>query len=188
MNLWNVWNQMDTLKNLITDLWHRNMIHVRKFWENIGRWFSYYPICRKMYDWDYSSILEAERHQMKRIRNYVLSYTKYFNGERIAEEINLALRLLDIIEENGCSVRVGKPIEFKQCEDNPELYELVFDPNEYYTIPVYVNTRNSNRFWKMDSKYFDPPRGNLYRDMLRIRKAWNLYHKLKCYCMQGWWI
>ena len=35
-------------------------ISVRRFWENIGRWFSYFNISRRIYDFDYSSILAVE--------------------------------------------------------------------------------------------------------------------------------
>lgn len=184
------------MKNIISKLqdWYDRAyytithISVRRFWSNIGRWLSYYPICRKIYDFDYDSILAVERHQIERVRDSIIYYHNHLNWERDVAEMNLALHLLGIVEEDGCSERVGKPMEFEQCEDNEELYRLVPDPDKYWTLPVYVNTRNSKRFSKMDPERYDDPKcGNLWKDHLRVQKAWYLYNKLRHQYLQGWW-
>lgn len=162
-------------------------ISIKRFWKNISRWFSYYPICRKIYDFDFSSIFKVERHQIERVRDSIIYFQDHLNWERDVEDMNLALRLLDIVEEDGCSERVGKPLEFEKIEGK-ELWRVVSDPNAYWTLPVYVNARNSKRFSKVDSeKYLDPECGNLWKDCLRVQKAWYLYNKLKYQYLRNWW-
>lgn len=51
------------MRNKITRLYYRAKdLSVRRFWKNIGRWFSYFNISRHIYDFDYSSILAVEQH------------------------------------------------------------------------------------------------------------------------------
>lgn len=161
-------------------------LSITRFWENIGRWFSYYKVLRKVYDFDYWGVLIVERHQLERLRDSIAYYNNHVEAERDVEKINTALKLLDILEENGCSKRIGKPFEFKKLDNS--FYELVNDPDVTYTIPVYVNTRNSQRFWDFEkSKFEDPNMGNLFKDDLRLKKAWYLYHKMRLYFMRSWW-
>ena len=101
------------MRDKIIRLYYRAKdLSVRRFWENIGRWFSYFNISRRIYDFDYSSILAVERHQISRVRDSIAHYHNHLYAERDIERLNLALRLLDIIKEDGCCERVGKPFSF----------------------------------------------------------------------------
>ncbi len=177
------------MKDKIIRLYYRAKdLSVRRFWENIIRWFSYYNVSRRIYDFDYSSILEVERHQISRVRDSIEHFHNHLNAERDIERLNLALRLLDIIEEDGCSEYVGKEFEFVRRKDNEKLFEIVEDPDSYYTIPVYVNYKNAFRFSNMDpSNYTYPKKGALWLSQLRVEKAWHIYHKLRLYFMRSWW-
>lgn len=186
---------IENLKTKIKDWWediewdYRHMRgNVRAYFEGISRWFAYRKVLMKAYDFDYASILEVERFQITRVRDCLSKYSGHVGWERDVQEMNLALKLLDIIEEDGCSERVGKPLTFERIEGT-ELSRLVEDPKEYWTLPVYVNTKNSRRFWPaLDPQKFEDPRaGNLWKDHLRVEKAWYLYHKLKMQYMRGWW-
>ena len=184
-----------TIKTKIED-WYDDLVfnlrhirgNTRAFFTGLGRWFSYFKILVNVYDFDYSSIIVVERRQITRVRDAIIKYQSHVNWERDVDHINLALKLLDIIEEDGCSERVGKPITFEPIEGT-NLSRMVEDPNEYWKLPVYVNTRNSKRYWpSLDPKKFEDPRsGNLWKDHLRVEKAWQLYHKLKMYHMREWW-
>lgn len=159
-------------------------VSIRRFWENIERWLSYYKVARRIYDFDYTSILEVERHQIKRVRASISKYHNHVNAGRDIERLNLALRLLDIISENGCSDYSGKglvPIKGKEG-----MYEM--DPESFWTIPVYVNTRNSGRFQSINpALYADPKSGPMHKDSLRVEKAWHIYHRLRVQYMRSWW-
>lgn len=49
------------MRNKIIRLYYRAKdLSVRRFWENIGRWFSYFNISRRIYDFDYSSIYNPQ--------------------------------------------------------------------------------------------------------------------------------
>lgn len=180
--------KMEVISNIEKLYYTITNLSVKRFWNNIRRWFSYYSICRKIYDFDYSSILAVERYQIERVRDSIIHYHNHVNWERDVRQMNLALKLLDIIEENGCSKRIGKPVEFEKIEGK-ELYRLVPDPDEYWTIPVYVNTRNYKRFWNDfdDSNFNDKSSSNLWKDHLRVQKAWYLYYKVREQYTRNWW-
>lgn len=148
---------------------------IKRFWENIGRWFSYFKITRKIYDFDYGSILEVEKFQMIRVRNNIVKYQNHKCWKYDVDRINLAIKLIDIILENGCTT----------CElDKNNLFDFKC---EWY-LPVYVNTRNANRFIKNSYQLNNPNLKVLVMDSLRIEKAWRLYHKLRVYNLRKWWI
>lgn len=97
--------------------------------------------------------------------------------------MDLALRLLDIIEENGeAELLCDEPFKFK---DNGYL-EL--NPDAKWEMERYVNTKNASRFNpKWTSEHFeDPDTGALMKDHLRVEKAWHLYHKLRQYKLRTW--
>lgn len=177
------------MRNKIIRLYYRAKdLSARRFWENIGRWFSYFNISRRIYDFDYSSILAVERHQISRVRDSIAHYRNHLYAERDIERLNLALRLLDIIKENGCCERIGKPLNFVKCKNKTDLYEIEDDPDSYYTIPVYVNYRNARRFCTIElSRYTDSKDGALWQSNLRVEKAWHIYHTLRLYFMRSWW-
>lgn len=177
------------MKDKIIKLYYRARdLRVRRFWENIGRWLSYYKVSRSIYDFDYSSILAVERHQIKRVRDSIVHYHNHLNADRDIERLNLALSLLDIIEEDGCCERIGKPLNFVECKDKEDLYELEDDPNSYYVVSVCVNHRNALRYSKRNlASYADPKTGAMWQSHLRVEKAWHIYHRLRLYFMRSWW-
>lgn len=177
------------MRDKLIQLYYRAKdISVRRFWENVGRWFSYFNISRRIYDFDYSSILVVERHQITRVRDSIVHYHNHLYADRDIERLNLALKLLDIIEEDGCSEYIGKPLKFVESKDKEGLYHIENDPESYYTIPVYVNYKNASRFCKMEmSRYADNKSGALWQSHLRVEKAWYIYHKLRLYFMRSWW-
>jgi hypothetical protein len=146
-------------------LWKLNhwKISIKYFIEGIKRWFSYFKTVVFTYDFSYDSVLSVEKLQLIRLRNTLIKCQGHKNWKEDVNRITLALRLLDIIEENGCSKKVG--------------------------ISVYVNIQNCKRFLSVfDKKHYNNPyHGNIYKDRLRIEKAWNLYHKLKAQYMRNWW-
>lgn len=178
-----------TVKDKIVSIFYRmKNLSVRRFWRNIGRWLSYFNVCRNVEDWDYTSILAVERHQIERVRDSIAHYHNHLNADRDIERLNLALRLLDIIEEDGCSERIGKPLNFVECKDKEGLYELEDAPESYYTIPVYVNHRNAMRYSTRDmSCYTESKTGAMWQSHLRVEKAWHIYHRLRLYFMRSWW-
>lgn len=160
--------------------------NIYAFFHGIGRWISYFPVLRRVYDFDYSSILEVEKYQITRVRDCITKYQDHMNWERDVQHMNLALRLLDIIEEDGCAEIIKKPLTFDSAKGTEFI---VNDSNEYWFIPVYVNTKNSRRFMKTfdPQKFKNSSTGDLWRDYLRVEKAWHLYHKVKSQYMREWW-
>lgn len=175
----------DWYDDLVFDLRHIRG-NIRAFFTGIGRWFSYFKVLMKVYDFDYSSILVVERYQITRVRDAIIKYQSYVNWERDVQHMNLALKLLDIIEKDGCAERIGPGFITEPYKDGS--YRLVSDPDSKWVIPIYVNTTNSERFCKIPKdKFEDPKFGPLMKDHLRVQKAWYLYHKLLTYHMRSWW-
>jgi hypothetical protein len=176
----------EKIEDLCNDL-HHIKYQICNYIRGLRRWFSYYKVLTSIYDFDYDSILAVERVQLTRVRNNLVRFHHHVDWQDDVKHIDLALRILDIIEEDGCVERIGEPFSFIPFEMG--RYQMESDPNEYWHIPVYVNTRNSKRFWKdFNPEHYDNPKsGDLWRDHLRVEKAWHLYHKIRTMYMRSWW-
>ena len=72
----------------------RNIIRNIEF---LKRWFSYYSVLKNCYDFDYSSILIIEQHQLKRVKDSIIKYKSHENWKRDVTHLTWAIDLLDII-------------------------------------------------------------------------------------------
>lgn len=100
--------------------------------------------------------------------------------------MNMALKLLDIIEDEGGVELIGKGFSTEPYGNG--LYRVVDDPDSKWVLSAYVNTNNSKRFTPIEKEKFDDPKvGPLMKSHLREEKAWYLYHKLRTYKMRSWW-
>ena len=113
--------------------------------------------------WDFGYNLDIEQEMFKRMYQY-FSGTEPIcsDSKRVMREVNLAIRLLEIIQERDKSI------------------ELLSDNTWIST--KYVNIRNSKRFTHLIN--LENP---VMKDDLRTRKAWYLYNKLRYYNMKSWW-
>ncbi len=94
-----------------------------------------------MHDFDYSSILSVERHQIKRVRDNINHYKNHLNWEQDVASMNLALKLLDIIEEIGEAKMIGdKPFE----TDEKGYWKP--NPNGKWELDRYVNHNRQMSF------------------------------------------
>lgn len=184
---------MKTIKTKIED-WYDDLVfnlrnirgNTQSFFTGLGRWFSYLRPLIGVYDFDPSSILAVERHQITRVRDAIIKYQSHVEWERDVKHMNLALKLLDIIEEDGCAELIGPGFRTEPYKNG--LYKVIDGPNSKWVLPIYVNIANSERFCKISKDEFEDPKvGPLMKDTLRIEKAWHLYHKLRVYHMREWW-
>lgn len=160
--------------------------NIRAFFTGLRRWFSYYKVAMSIYDFDYSSILEVERHQIKRVRDAITKYQSHVNWERDVQHMDLALKLLSIAMEEDSIAEQVSGHHWTEGPDERGLYEWKSDAK--YEATKYVNIRNAHRFSKMPKEYFtDSDIRGLNLDHLRVEKAWYLYHKLRTYCLRQWW-
>ena len=119
----------------------------------------YSKLLNKDKDWDWEYMLDLERFKLKRMSEYFSKSQIISDWERVVKEINLCIKLIDIITE----------------KDPPGyLY------NGTKKLP-YINTRNHKRFLKY---IYD---NNFYRDDLRQTKALYLYNLIRAYRMMSWW-
>lgn len=172
---WTIWYKVKGFKYSII-----------KFFTNLKRWFSYYKILTRVYDFDYSSILEVERYQIQRVRDAIIKYQSHVDWERDVQHMNLALKLLSIaMEEDNIAEQVSGR-HWTEGPDGHGLYEWKSDAK--YETTKYVNTRNAQRFSKMPMEYYtDSNIKGLYLDHLRVEKAWYLYNKFRKYWLRTWW-
>lgn len=165
---------------------HKIKYPISRFFEFLAIWFSYFKVCRKVYDFDFSGILEVERHQIERTKYAIIKHQHHLNWERDVKNMNLALRLLSIaMEEDSIAERVSGH-HWTEGPDERGLYEWKSDIK--YEATKYVNTRNAYRFSRIPlENYTKPNFGALLLDDLRVEKAWHLYHKLRKYHLREWW-
>lgn len=177
---------LEKLKDKYIKLYYKfTHLSIKTFWINIRRWLDYYNIIRKTYDFDYSSLLAVEYHQLTRLRDCISKYQSHVNLWRDIRNMNWATSCLEIVLENGCSYSNGEECFFTKGPDERGLYELVPNPTHKWIMPIYVNTKNYKRFWK-----HYPENSNLEeldKDYLRIEKAWYLYNKIRKEHLREWW-
>lgn len=160
-------------------------LSIRRFWDNVGRWISYYNVIRKTYDFDYSSLLHIEYHQLIKLRDCISKYQSHANSWRDIRNMNWAISCLEIVLEDGCAYSNNEKPFFKESPDEKGLYHLIPNPNHKYILPIYVNDTNAKRFWKNYPKKSKIP--ELIKDSLRITKAWYLYNKIRKEELFHWW-
>lgn len=119
----------------------------------------YSKILKEDRDYDFEYMLDLEKFKLKRMSEYFSKSQIISDWERVVKEINLCIKLIDIITE----------------KDPPGyLY------NGTKKLP-YINTRNYKRFLKY---IYD---NDFYRDDLRQTKALYLYNLIRTYRMRSWW-
>lgn len=134
---------------------------LRREWDIIKSWFSYYKVLRNCYDFDYDSILEVEKHQIKRVQASIAKYKHHLNYKRDLQNIDRALRLLAASEE--------------------DILEMNPLTGKYETTRK-VNARNASRFTDII------PIDSAFR-LLHVYqcKAWYLYNKMRYEHLKEWW-
>ena len=183
-----IWNKFKEWWEDHIAWYYRNRIKhpIKRFFEVLGIWFSYLKICRKVYDFDFTGILEVERHQIERTRDAITHFQSHVNWERDVRHMNLTLKLLSIaMEEDDSYERVSGDSWFEEDPKNPNL--CIWESNIVYKSTKYINTRNSKRFSKADYDKYPEDSRPLFLDSLRVQKAWYLYNKLKYYWEKSWW-
>lgn len=172
----------DWCEDLIWRLTHAKYA-TKNFIICLKRWISYRKILFNIYDFDYTSSLEVERFQLIRLKNDISKNRNHASWERDVRNINLAIKLLDIILEAGRAELVGSSFSFS--EDG----KLLHNDESFWTLDVYVNTKNANRFMSKRALEMldDHCIKVIMKDELRLEKAWHLYHKLRVYTMREWW-
>lgn len=134
---------------------------IKREWDIIKSWFSYYKVLRNCYDFDYDSILSVEKHQIQRVQASIAKYRHHLNYNRDLQNIGRALRLLAASEE--------------------DILEMNPLTGKYETIRK-VNARNASRFTNLT--LIDSP-----FKLLQVYqcKAWYLYNKMRYEHLKEWW-
>ena len=112
---------------------------------------------------DYGYVLDNERYMLAEMYRFFISDGPIVSDKlEIAKQIKLAINLLNIIL--GYDDSVYRSYDGK------------------VTLSVYVNRRNLTRFYP--EGLGDGP---MLNNVLREKKAWFLYNKLRYLYMRGWW-
>jgi len=131
----------------------------------VKRWFAYRKPCFECYDSDFFSILIVEREQIKRVRDSIAKFHSHVGYERDVERMNTALRLIDIVLDNGFSI-------------------INYKGNGEWELLKYVNTRNANRFSDDDFSKYESP--SVMADLYE-QKAWKIYNQWRTRYLRDWW-
>lgn len=131
----------------------------------------------KDHDWDFSYLLDLEYKKLVWMRDYFQkSEISPTNIER-AHELDIVIKLMDIVRErdsadelNDYSAPIGRG-SFRQTK--------------------YVNTKNAQRFIKstdvLDQINDNTSIGVIFRNMLRVEKAWYLLNRAREMWLRNWW-
>ena len=126
----------------------------------------YVKILKEDYDWDWYYVLPLLRKKLERMANYFDKSRLVEGWEDDVKNIRLCMKLIDIV--------TGKH----------EYYNVWTD-----TYNGYINIRNTERFGirkeLVDSS--NSKTSGLFRNELRVEKAWHLLWRLIELKMRNWW-
>lgn len=129
------------------------------------------------YPWDYAYLLQIEKRKLQEMGKYFKKHQRTVGWEYQVREINICIKLIDIILEND--------IHYKSWLKASYGYNTPRTPVKF---PVYINARNYKRFcptyggFNEDSGIY----WSLMADYRRV-KAMHLYNKIRAYKMFEWW-
>lgn len=118
----------------------------------------------KFNTYDYAYLLSIEKQALICMKDYFSNSNIAVSDKEVAKDLDLAIKLLDIILEI----------------DNSYTYSF---PGKFHSIK-YVNTKNAYRFLSGYKFDFSSP---VIKDALRVEKAWHLYNRLRELKMRHWW-
>lgn len=146
---------------------------------------SWCKLLEKDFDWDYGFLLEIERKKLSEMYSYFKTCTSTNEMPIVERDLHICLKLLDIILEKDDLKLKFSDIEFKPKDK--ETYEMKERLRILSYRKLYINVRNAGRFCKFEFPNEDQDLEIIYREKLRKAKAWELYHKIRCYRMFSWW-
>lgn len=131
--------------------------------------------------WDYAYLLEIEQRKLREMAAYFKKSQLTEGWEFQVRDCELCVKLLDIIMEKDPYYKSW----LRQTYGDP----VSEDTNVKF--PVYINTRNSDRFWEGFNSEIEKHSKNkilaAMKSHLRSEKAFQLYHKIRMYRMHNWW-
>lgn len=131
----------------------------------------------KTQPYDYAFLLKLEKAKLKEMEHYFKHSNISYEDGRIARDINLAIKLLNIIDQTTDTFNFKMGNEVCKIDDEEHLLPI----GSEYECLVNVNTRNKGRFGG-DNILFDR-----FPDTLYVAKAENLYYKLLKERLNTWW-
>lgn len=140
----------------------------------IKKIFKYIKLAYNDFDWDYYYMLILEKAKFEDIANYFTKSNIAEEDWAVARDAKICIKLIDII--------IGEDSSY-DMKYNQKNFDVI--------ITKYVNIKNIKRF--DESNYFSNAYKTnvdlryLVKDDLRIKKAWNLYCKIREYNMRDWW-
>lgn len=140
----------------------------------IKKIFKYIKLAYNDWDWDYCYMLILEKAKFEDVANYFTKSNIAEEDWAVARDAKICIKLIDIISGKDSS------------------YDIKYNQKDFdVIITKYVNIKNIKRF--DESNYFSSAYKTnvdiryLIKDDLRIKKAWNLYCKIREYNMRDWW-
>ena len=115
--------------------------------------YAYKHLLAKDYDWDYAYLIALEKKKLQRMHDCIKRENHLVNNEFVVREIAICIRLIDIFMENDAVYNTwldrsfsGK-MKFRKLDNG--MYELDKSGERPISdFPVYVNTRNEQRFFR----------------------------------------
>lgn len=128
-------------------------------------------------NYDYYFLLKLEQRKLKEMIKDFTKWKHHVDWDSCIREMNLCIQLIDIILEQD---KYYKSWLYNSFGKSP------FEAKEF---PVYVNIRNSKRFFK--NRNFNIPKNEAlikhWIPELRRKKALYLYNKIRTSRMLSWW-
>jgi hypothetical protein len=148
--------------------------------QNLIKWF---PVIWQDRDWDHWFIFKIFHFKLKEVENFQRKYGNSITHEKIADQIKLAVLLLDRLVKDEYLENVLKPHE-KKWGDSEMIFTPIKGNEEYSSLDLKVEKANTKEEIDQESK----ERTRLYDHERKLREQDLdiLFKHMRKY-IEGWW-
>jgi len=148
--------------------------------QNIIKWF---PVIWQDRDWDHWFILKIFHFKLNEVEKFQRKYGNSVTHEKIADQIKIAILLLDRLIKDEYLENVLKPHE-KKWGDSEFIFTPIKGNKGYSSLDLKVEKANTEEEKKQESK----ERSILYKhsDALKQQDLDMLFKHMRKY-IEGWW-
>ena len=137
----------------------------------------------KSYPWDWTFLYDLEKAKIEEMCKYHEKHQRFEGWEYVVRDMKLCMKLIDIFTGKISLFHYDGDFVFEPIEGT-DNFKMTTTDDFKYNCDVYVNTKNIDRFCENENqrKYFLE-----YPDNLYVKKAKNLYHKIRMERDEMWW-
>jgi hypothetical protein len=163
---------------------------ISRFADRVKMTARYWRCSDDIYDYDYTSVLIAERMQLQMLHEGITKYHNHVNTESDLAWIALSIRLINVIleeDESYFEYPKNRKVSLRPCKRY--FCNIELEGDNVYTLKRHINTANYKRYFSnlSEKQYHTLHRTHLLDIELYKTKCWYLYNRIRAQHLFAWW-